>query len=134
MLKTHSHGTRDNCRKKITNKIVKKNEFIDCHQDYWPLKPKIFSTFDDVFIIICTDNEPPVQWFLIKFENRHTLINLFWWYIKLSIRDELMCSGRVGSSCTSTGTGRPTIVTNPVVSHEWGKTRNAITTNGTYPW
>jgi hypothetical protein len=44
----------DNCRKKITNKIVKKNEFIDCHQesDYWPLKPKIFSTFDDVFIII----------------------------------------------------------------------------------
>ena len=31
---------------------------------YWPLQPKICSTFDDVFIIICTDNEPPVQWFL----------------------------------------------------------------------
>jgi hypothetical protein len=55
--------------KKFPQKIVKKNEFIGCHQesDYWPLKPKIFSTFDDVFIIICTDNEPPVQWFLNQF-------------------------------------------------------------------
>jgi hypothetical protein len=52
---------------------------------YWPLQPKIFSTFDEYFIIICTDNEPPVQWFLVKFENRHTLIYLFWLYIKLSI-------------------------------------------------
>jgi hypothetical protein len=48
---------------------------------YWPLKPKIFSTFD-VFIIICTDN---VKWFLVKFENRHTLIYLFWLYTNLSI-------------------------------------------------
>ena len=49
---------------------------------YWPLKPKIFLMFDNVFI--CTENEPPVQWFHSKFENRHTLIYLFWLYIKLS--------------------------------------------------
>jgi hypothetical protein len=26
------------------------------------------------------------------------------------------------------------LVTNPVISHEWGKDRIVITTNGTYPW
>jgi hypothetical protein len=31
---------------------------------------------------------------------------------------ELMCSGRVGSSCSTSGTRRVTLVTNPVVSHE----------------
>jgi hypothetical protein len=27
-----------------------------------------------------------------------------------------------------------TLVTNPVISHEWGKVRIVMTTNGTYPW
>jgi len=31
---------------------------------------------------------------------------------------ELMCFGRVSSSCSTIGTRRVTLVTNPVVSHE----------------
>jgi hypothetical protein len=48
--------------------------------------------------------------------------------------DELRCSGRVGSSCTTSGTRRVNLVTNPVISHEWGKDREVFTTSGTYPW
>jgi len=47
---------------------------------------------------------------------------------------ELRCSGRVGSSCSSSGACRVTLVTNPVISHEWGKDREVFTTSGTYPW
>ena len=32
-----------------------------------------------------------------------------------------MCSGRVSSSCSTSGTRRVILVTNPVISHEWGK-------------
>ena len=48
--------------------------------------------------------------------------------------DELMCSGRVGSSCSNNDTRRVSLVTNPVVSHERGKDREVLTTSGTYPW
>ena len=34
--------------------------------------------------------------------------------------DELRCSGRVGSSCSTSGTRRVTLVTNPVVNHDRG--------------
>ena len=34
---------------------------------------------------------------------------------------ELMCYRRVSSSCSTSGTCRVTLVTNPVISHEWGK-------------
>ena len=44
-----------------------------------------------------------------------------------------MDSGRVSSSCSTSDTRRFTLVTNPVISHEWGKDRIVITTNGTYP-
>jgi len=37
----------------------------------------------------------------------------------LKTGDELMCSGRVGSSCTTSGIRGAYIVTNPVISHEW---------------
>ena len=33
-------------------------------------------------------------------------------------RGELMCSGRVSSSCSANGTRRVNIVTNAVISHE----------------
>ena len=36
----------------------------------------------------------------------------------LKTRSELMCSGRVGSSGSTRDTGRVTLVTNPVISHE----------------
>ncbi len=36
--------------------------------------------------------------------------------------DELRCSGRVGSSCSTSDPRCVNIVTNPVISHERGKT------------
>ena len=47
---------------------------------------------------------------------------------------ELMCSGRVGSSCSTNGTRRVNLITNPVICREWGKDREVFTTSGTYPW
>jgi hypothetical protein len=47
---------------------------------------------------------------------------------------ELRCSGRVGSSCSTSGTRRVNLVTNPVMNREWGKDREVFTTSGTYPW
>ena len=45
----------------------------------------------------------------------------------------LRCSERVNSSCSTSGTRRVNLVTNPVIS-EWGKDREVFTTSGTYPW
>jgi hypothetical protein len=42
---------------------------------------------------------------------------------QLKTRDELRCSGRVSSSCSTSGTRRVNLVTNPVLSDEWGKDR-----------
>jgi hypothetical protein len=44
------------------------------------------------------------------------------------------CSGKVGRSCSTSGTRRVNQVTNPVISHEWGKDREVLTTSGTYLW
>jgi hypothetical protein len=52
----------------------------------------------------------------------------------LKTRGELRCSGRVRSSCSTSGTSRVNLVTNPVISREWGKDREVFTTSGTYPW
>jgi len=38
--------------------------------------------------------------------------------IPLKTRDELRCSGRVSSYCSTSGTRRVNLVTNPVISHE----------------
>jgi hypothetical protein len=53
---------------------------------------------------------------------------------QLKTGGELMCSGRVSSSCSTGGTRRVNLVTNPVISHEWGNDREVLTTSGTYPW
>jgi hypothetical protein len=45
-----------------------------------------------------------------------------------------MCSGRVSSSCSTSGTRRVNLVTNPVINREWGKDREVFMTSGTYPW
>ena len=45
---------------------------------------------------------------------------------------ELVCSERVGISCSTYATRRVTLVTNPVSSHERRKTRTLIATNGTH--
>jgi hypothetical protein len=47
---------------------------------------------------------------------------------------ELRCSGRVISSCSTSDTRRVNLVTNLVISREWGKDREVFTTSGTYPW
>jgi hypothetical protein len=47
---------------------------------------------------------------------------------------ELRCSGRVGSSCSTSGACCVNLVTNPVISYEWGKDREVFTTSGTFPW
>jgi hypothetical protein len=52
----------------------------------------------------------------------------------LKTRGELRCSGRVSSSRSTSGTRRVNLVTNPVISREWGKGREVFTTSGTYPW
>jgi hypothetical protein len=46
---------------------------------------------------------------------------------------ELRCSGRLSSSCSTSGTHRVNLATNPVISREWGKDREVFTTSGTYP-
>jgi hypothetical protein len=47
---------------------------------------------------------------------------------------ELMCSGRVRSSCSTSGTRRVNLVTNPVISHERRKELEVFTTCETYLW
>ena len=42
---------------------------------------------------------------------------------QLKTGDELRCSGRISSSCSTSGTRRVNLVTNPVLSDEWGKDR-----------
>jgi hypothetical protein len=54
--------------------------------------------------------------------------------IPLKTGGELRCSGRVSSSCSTDGTRRVILVTNPLISNAWGKDREVLTTSGTYPW
>jgi hypothetical protein len=53
---------------------------------------------------------------------------------QLKIGGEFRCSGRVSSSSSTSGTRRVNLVTNPVITREWGKDREVLTTSGTYPW
>jgi hypothetical protein len=55
-------------------------------------------------------------------------------YSRACTGGELKCSGRVSSSCSASDTRRVTLVTNPIVSLEWGKRWIVIMTSGTYPW
>ena len=52
----------------------------------------------------------------------------------LETEGELRCSGRVSSSCSTSGSHRVTIVSNSIKSHEWRKDRETFKTGGTYPW
>ena len=49
----------------------------------------------------------------------------------LKTRGELRCSGRVSSFCFTSGTRRVNLVTNPVISREWGKDWKVFTTSDT---
>ena len=52
----------------------------------------------------------------------------------LKTGDELRCCWRVSSSCSTSYTRRVNLVTNPVISRDWGKDREVLTKSGTYPW
>ena len=58
------------------------------------------------------------------------------WVTRTSLKNRgaLRCSWSVGSSCSTSGTRRVSLVTNPVISHEWWKDQKVIMTSGTYPW
>jgi hypothetical protein len=45
---------------------------------------------------------------------------------------KIRCSGRVGSTCSTSGISCLNLVTNLVISHEWGKDWEVFTTSGTY--
>ena len=47
---------------------------------------------------------------------------------------EIRCSGKVNSTCSTNGILRDHLVTNPVISREWEKDREVLTTSGTNPW
>ena len=47
---------------------------------------------------------------------------------------ELMYSGRVNSSCSTSETCRVTLVKDSVETHEGGKDGIVTSTSGTYPW
>jgi hypothetical protein len=47
---------------------------------------------------------------------------------------ELGCSGRLGSFCSTSCTRLVNLVTNLVISQEWGKNWKVFTTSGTYLW
>jgi hypothetical protein len=48
------------------------------------------------------------------------------------VEGKLKYPGRVSSSCSTSGTRRVNLVTNPVISHKWGKDRQEFTTSGAY--
>jgi hypothetical protein len=52
----------------------------------------------------------------------------------LKTGDEFRCSRRESDSCSTSRTHSVNLVTNPVISREWGKDREVLTTSGTYPW
>jgi hypothetical protein len=52
----------------------------------------------------------------------------------LKTGDELRCSGRVSSSCSTSGTHCVNLVTNPVISREWGKDRDEPKLGGKHLW
>ena len=47
---------------------------------------------------------------------------------------ELGCSARIISFCSTSDTRSVNLVTNPVISREWGKDQEVLKTSGTYPW
>ena len=53
---------------------------------------------------------------------------------KLKFSSELRCPGKINGFCPICGTRRDTLLTNPVISHEWGTHRIMIMTNGTHLW
>ena len=84
---------------------------------------------------------------LLWIHNKNNKFDIYWFsYISYTIKlkiekheshykpGELRHSGRVSSSCSTSDTCCVNLVTNPVISHEWGKDREVFMVSGTYPW
>ena len=58
------------------------------------------------------------------------------WVTRTSLKTgcELRCPKWVNSSCATSDICRVTIVTSPLIGHEWGKNREVLTRGGTYSW
>ena len=58
------------------------------------------------------------------------------WVKRIPINLEVLfrCSGRVCSSCSTSGTRRVTLVTNSIINHVWSRNWNVIMANRTYMW
>ena len=71
------------------------------------------------------------QWTNNDLQNIHTQLKIKWheplW--KPGLTQVLR---KVSSSCSTSGARRVNLVTNPMISHEWGKDREVFSTNGTY--
>jgi hypothetical protein len=70
-----------------------------------------------IFQSLCTRNQGHTH----KTKNRVT------WRTSPKTGGELGCFGRVSSSCSTNGTFRVNLVTNPVLSHKWGKYQEVFT-------
>ena len=55
-----------------------------------------------------------------------TTLKIWWWTQGLRVG--------ISSSCSTSDTRCVNLVTNPVISHEWVKDREVLTTSGTYRW
>ena len=67
------------------------------------------------------------------YETLHIKLKIKKYKRHLKTGGEIRCSGRVSSSCSTSGTHHVTLVTNPVISPLSGKDQKMFTTNGTYP-
>ena len=79
------------------------------------------SVFSNVFVFFLTIiSYDGLQYYLIlKTKNQVTRTPPKTW-------GELRCSGRVNSSCSTSDIRRVNLVTDPVISHEWGKDRDCL--------
>jgi hypothetical protein len=52
----------------------------------------------------------------------------------LKIQSELRCYEKVSRYCSTCRTRRIILITNPLISHEWGQDRNVSKNDGSYRW
>jgi hypothetical protein len=92
-----------------------------------------FCTFSLGHYVVCSSSIYGV-WLLLWY--LQTLLHMSGWMLvidtvpleitPLKTGGELRCSGEVSSSCSTSGIRRVNLVTNLVISHEWGKDREVF--------
>jgi hypothetical protein len=103
--------------------------FVLLYFFFWPLCCLFLFDIRILIAPLVSSNSSWNKWQILTSLSRYMLV----WQVQKT-GGELRCSGRVGSSCSTSGTRRVNLVTNPVISREWGKDWEVFTTSGTYPW